>query len=87
MTQKLICTARRCGWHGMQALEAPNPFEPGETILGCPDCKAVETIYLACDEPDCWEQSTCGTPTPTGCRRTCGKHVPREAFDQLERSA
>lgn len=31
-----------------------------------------------CDEPGCKEADTCGFPTATGYRRTCGKHY-REA--------
>jgi hypothetical protein len=27
-----------------------------------------------CDEPGCKERSTCGFPTPSGYRRTCGEH-------------
>ena len=77
-TVKLRCTERHCNWHGTLALEAPNPFYPGATIQGCPDCKSVETIAEACDEPDCWAQSCCGWPTPEivygGYRRTCQKH-------------
>lgn len=30
-----------------------------------------------CDEPGCKEEITCGTPTPTGYRRTCSTHAPR----------
>ena len=30
-----------------------------------------------CDEPGCKEQVSCGTPTPTGYRNTCGKHRPK----------
>jgi hypothetical protein len=29
-----------------------------------------------CDEPDCYNEITCGTPTETGYRNTCGKHKP-----------
>lgn len=77
---KVLCNARRCGWHGQEeeVLQAPNPFDSTDTLQGCPECKSVETIFVACDEPDCWKQATCGTPTPSGYRQTCGKHVPKE---------
>ena len=35
-----------------------------------------------CDEPGCRERANCGWPSPTGYRRTCGKHTeanPMEA--------
>lgn len=76
---KLRCTERRCSWCGpdTNALTAPNPFDKDDTLYGCPGCKDVNTLQEACDEPDCWEFSSCGTPTPNGYRRTCGKHMPK----------
>lgn len=73
---KFRCEERRCGWHGEEVLTAPNPFDPADTINGCPSCRAVDTIELACDEPDCWEPVSCGTPTDSGYRNTCGPHLP-----------
>lgn len=29
---------------------------------------------LLCDEPDCKQRATCGTPTPSGYRSVCGEH-------------
>ena len=78
---KLRCEVHRCTWHGLdsETLTAPDPFDIGETLTGCPSCKSANTLREACDEPDCWEFSSCGTPTETGYRRTCGKHLPKEA--------
>lgn len=75
---KLVCT-NRCQWHGQseEALTAPNPFDPEESIEGCPHCKSVDSLQMACDEPDCWLEVTCGTPTPSGYRQTCHKHAPK----------
>jgi hypothetical protein len=81
--QKLVCPERRCGWHGWsyEMLLAPHPFgEPG-TVTGCPKCKGVDVLVVACDEPECWLEVTCGTPTKDGYRGTCGKHRP----DEMER--
>lgn len=40
-------------------------------------------LSVACDEPDCREQVTCGTPTPDGYRSTCFDHRPiREAISK-----
>jgi hypothetical protein len=34
--------------------------------------------YLGlCDEPDCYSEISCGTPTESGYRNTCGTHMPR----------
>jgi hypothetical protein len=39
-----------------------------------------ETLFRAtlglCDEPGCFNQISCGTPTPTGYRSTCHTHYP-----------
>lgn len=82
MTNKRVC--KECGWHGMagDVLTAPNPFcfdesfAANEMIVGCPECRRVETIRVACDEPSCWEPVSCGTPTQDGYRHTCSKHCP-----------
>ena len=75
---KIKCGERRCGWRGTEdkVLVAKNPFYPGEEIWGCPDCGAINTMLGVCDEPGCWEETSCGTKTPEGYRRTCGKHMP-----------
>jgi hypothetical protein len=67
-----------CGWRGERsaALSAPNPFDPKYNIEGCPFCKDVECLVQVCDEPGCWEETTCGTPIHGGYRRTCGNHCP-----------
>jgi hypothetical protein len=74
---KLLC--EDCAWHGLQSemLTAPNPFDATDTIHGCPKCKSVQSLLVACDEPGCWRETSCGTPTPSGYRRTCGQHAPR----------
>ena len=76
---KVLGTKFRCGWTGLEkdVLSAPNPFDPEDDLTGCPECKGVNTIVPACDEPGCWEEVTCGAPTPSGYRQTCGKHRPK----------
>lgn len=73
---KIKCSV--CGWRGNKSemLAAQNPFDPTEEITGCPKCKAVECIVAVCDEPGCWLEVTCGTPTGGGYRMTCGLHAP-----------
>ena len=73
---KYICITHRCGWKGIstEVLKELNPFDEREIILGCPKCKDVNTVVLACDEADCWEKADCGFPTGSGYRRTCYSH-------------
>ena len=79
---KVVCLD--CSWHGTEPelLRAANPFDTRETITGCPDCKCIESTYLACEEFGCWAQVSSGTPTPTGYRQTCHKHSPKRLDDE-----
>jgi len=76
--KKLICNENHCGWKGYEKdmLVADNPFEPTERIYGCPNCKEIGSLVVACDEPGCWNPVSCGTPTKDGYRSTCTKHAP-----------
>ena len=69
-----------CGWKGIseQLLTAKNPFNIDETIQGCPKCFSINEFRTVCDELECWEFVTCGTPTKEGYRNTCSKHEPKE---------
>ena len=75
---KVLCSDAKCGWHGVlsETLTAAHPFMRCSIIRGCPRCKIPQDFLLACDEPGCWLQADCGTPTPAGYRSTCGKHFP-----------
>lgn len=80
MSDKRVC--QDCHWRGVegQVLSAPNPFAEDEVeqISGCPECRAVESMNVACDEPDCWRPVSCGTPVPGGkYRSTCYDHAPK----------
>jgi len=74
--EKIKCEG--CNWKGWQKdkLTAQNPFDDDAIIVGCPQCKSVEAIVCVCDEEGCWSETTCGTVTMNGYRRTCGKHRP-----------
>lgn len=75
---KWVCEAcRRISLDG-EYLTAPNPFDPTDTLTGCPSCKAVNSLVGACDEPGCEKESSMGTPTTEGYRRTCYDHRPKE---------
>ena len=75
---RVKCDRYKCDWIGedTEMLTAPHPFQDGEIINGCPGCKEVDTIVRVCDEPGCNQAATCGTPTESGYRQTCGKHMP-----------
>lgn len=79
MSMKVKCTARRCGWIGLdeELVESANPFIIGEILRACPRCGAMNsTIVVLCDEPGCNEEATCGWPvSPSLYRRTCGDHM------------
>ena len=77
--RKTICNERGCEWRGYEneILQAKNPFDASMTIYSCPKCHGVNTLVFACDEPDCWKEVACGTPTKTGYRSTCGQHIPK----------
>lgn len=64
-----------------ELLTAPSPFDPEDTLTGCPLCKGCdEGFEELCDEPNCMQQATGGWPTNDdsdqwgGYRRTCFKH-------------
>ncbi len=78
--RKVICDSPLCDWKGMkdEVLNGTNPFDPTELIYGCPECLQINTTVYACDEPDCWMEVTCGTPTEDGYRSTCGLHAPKD---------
>jgi hypothetical protein len=59
-------------------LHAPNPFEPGDEMLGCPSCKLPNTVDMLCDEPGCQQLGNHGAPSGDGYRRTCFLHQPQD---------
>lgn len=71
---KFVCS--ECCWHGFSSniLWALNPFCEEQDIAGCPSCKDINTLVRACDQPGCWEPTSCGYPTDHGYRITCHGH-------------
>lgn len=58
-----------------ELLEAPNPFCDTYQIVGCPNCKAVESLEAACAIEGCKKLGTCGGPGADGIYRfTCYEH-------------
>jgi ssDNA-binding Zn-finger/Zn-ribbon topoisomerase 1 len=73
--KKWQCTECRVISIQSDLLEAKNPFDEEMVISGCPICKTVESFTEICDEPGCTRDASCGFPTLTGYRRTCGDHM------------
>lgn len=73
---KFICG--ECDHRGQieDMLKAESPFEAGEEMYACPGCKSVGQMHSVCDEPGCWREVSCGTPTDNGYRSTCHDHAP-----------
>lgn len=59
-----------------ELLTAPNPFDPDDTIYGCPQCKSIDSMIQVCDEPGCTSVASGGTPHPGGYKMHCHKHPP-----------
>ena len=57
-------------------LEAPNPFDEGDLIFGCPECREVNSTTLLCEVEGCPSIASCGTPVAGGYAQTCCKHKP-----------
>lgn len=56
-------------------LTAVNPFDPADTIYGCPMCfQCTEGFTKLCDEPRCRDDAETGWSHPDGYRTTCCKH-------------
>ena len=75
--EKWLCEECRgvCG----AGLTAANPFDPTDVVVGCPTCKAVNTLVGACQFDGCAEPASGGHPGGYGYRYiwTCYKHRPQ----------
>jgi len=65
-------------------LTAENPFDEGYSVLGCENCKEVNSL-----EPACWKcnrPGTIGTPESTEFRyiQTCFEHNPKRVQPERE---
>jgi hypothetical protein len=65
-------------WQGTTAdlLRAPDPFNEGEELVACPNCRSGDELTRACDIDGCWKEATCGTPVKDARRyvQVCGDH-------------
>jgi|SRR5687767_7269899 len=74
--RKYVC--RECRETCLEPLSAANPFDPADTICGCPTCKSAESLVWACQFEGCKAEVSYGTPGGYGFRyfSSCWKHSP-----------
>lgn len=58
-----------------EMLVVSNPYDASKDIEICPTCKDSECFDMMCDEPGCLNIRSCGTPTESGYRMVCYKHL------------
>ena len=59
-----------------ELLHAANPFDPTDTVTGCPQCKSIDSMSAACAIEGCNHWGTCGGTHKDGVyRTTCFKHA------------
>lgn len=79
MNRRFLCDECWSAFREEELLKSPNPFDPSTEVTGCPNCFAVDSMRLICDEPGCMNEADIGTPTPDGYRNTCYKHAPHDS--------
>lgn len=60
-------------------LSAPNPFDPKDTLDGCPECKSAESTVQLCSTSNCQAEASSGRVTVPGYVYYCNKHYPKES--------
>ena len=85
----LIFRCRECGWRGAESeiIQIVDAELEGNRWNICPNpaCRAAEQFENMCDEPGCNREATCGWPSPSGYRRTCGDHMRTLSPQNLRR--
>jgi hypothetical protein len=76
VSAKYVCAECDNACHEEQLLSAPNPFYPADTITGCPNCGAAESVERACDWQGCAHAASSGHPLDTGYTWRCWEHSP-----------
>jgi len=74
MTNRYKCTQCRHICAEGEVLIAQNPFDLTDMVNGCPQCKSVDSLVLACDVEGCDKEATNGWPSSAGYRHTCYVH-------------
>ncbi len=80
-----ICEVCRAVTTDGDELSAPNPFDVGAMMTGCPRCYSVDRLVIACHNPACDLEGSSGEPWPDGVYRwSCHEHAqwaqPRAAM-------
>jgi len=75
---KWICV--ECLKLSYEKLEAVNPFDASDNIVGCPKCRQVNTLRTACHYPGCEHQASGGYPEAIGYAYAwlCLHHAPKK---------
>jgi len=71
---EFMCKNRHCGWIGKEILRAPHPFDEGETLYFCPQCKDYENLIATCDMEGCDKEAVAGVNAKDGYKRICSEH-------------
>jgi len=74
-SDRAVC--RECGWMGRNAqmLTAPNPFNAEDEVNGCPNCKSVSCLLVACQVDGCRKEASVGFPKDGDYVNACGDHA------------
>lgn len=69
-----------CGKLVLEPLRAPSPFDPDDTLHGCPHCLSAQSLTQACQVGNCTKPASGGYPRGHGYRYiwTCWDHRPKE---------
>ncbi|WP_345985302.1 hypothetical protein WCX49_11915 [Sulfurimonas sp. HSL-1656] len=55
-------------------LEAKHPFIDDEKVMGCPECREIDSLQKMCEVDGCNKVASCGTPASGGYLICCGEH-------------
>lgn len=81
-SERWICT--ECDYVSGTYLTGPNPFDPDDEIIGCVNCKSVDSLVAACWK--CDRRAGIGTTASTEYRyiQTCGEHNPERVLKRQQ---
>lgn len=75
---------KECDQICVTPLSAVNPFDEGDVISGCPNCKDVNTLEQACQFDGCKQNASIGTPGGYAYRYfwSCHRHRPHKEAER-----
>lgn len=73
-----------CGEITYEPLRALSPFDPDDELIGCPNCKSVNTLVGACQIAECTLAASSGNTNCYGFRYvwTCWGHSPANPLNR-----